>query len=153
MDGDLDAETSFNRVQVHGIAGAADLRNQNGSIEAREVTGAVRARTSFASIEVEGGSPIVDARNQNGAIRILARSEQTEQIEASTSFGAIEVQLPSNATPVIRAETTFGQINSDFPVLLWSSVSDSQFATETGRPKLTLRGQNSEISVRKTAGR
>jgi hypothetical protein len=94
---------------------------------------------------------VFDAQNQNGAIRIRLRSDTAERVEPRPP-SPIEVQLPATAKPVIRAETSFGKINSDFPVLLWSSVSDNQFAADRGN-KLTLKGQNSEISVRKTGGR
>lgn len=149
IGGDLDAETSFTVLQVRGVEGAAQLRNQNGRVEAREVTGPLRAHTSFAGIELQGASPVFEAQNQNGAIHIVARSDTTERVDASTSFAPIEVQLPATAKPIIRAETTFGKINSDFPVLVWTSVSDKQFQDDPARPKVTLRARNADVHIRK----
>ena len=149
IGGDLDAETSFTPLRVRGVEGAAVLRNQNGRVEAREVTGPLRAHTSFAGIELQGASPVFEAQNQNGAVHIVVLSDTAERVDASTSFAPIEVQLPATAKPVIRAETTFGKINSDFPVLVWTSVSDKQFQDEPARPKVTLRAQNADLRIRK----
>jgi len=148
VSGDLEAETSFSGIRVEEITGNADLRNLNGAIHADEVAGLISARTSFGLIELDSDSQSIEARNQNGGIRITARSEGVEWIDASTSFSPIEITLPARLKPLIRAETSFGEIRSDFPVVLWNSIREDAFRSDPAQPKLTLRTQNGHITVR-----
>lgn len=151
VQGDLHAAAAFGSLKVTGVSGDATLRNQHANLEVRAVSGAVRAQTSFGTLDVESPSPWVEAQNTHGPIHLKLLADRTQRVTATTSFGAIDVGLPADAKPFIRAQTSFGSVRSDFPVLIWNTVSDAQLAAASGQPKLSLRTQHANITVRKVA--
>jgi DUF4097 and DUF4098 domain-containing protein YvlB len=147
VKGDVEIETSFAELRVEGVEGNVDLKDQNGQVNAHNVTGKVRASTSFSRIDIDGSGTEFVCHNQNGGISLRVRSSAVSLVEARTSFGSLEVQLPADLKPVIRAHTSFGDIDSDFPVVLKAHGEDAFAGLEAGVPRVSLENQNGRIHI------
>jgi DUF4097 and DUF4098 domain-containing protein YvlB len=88
IDATVTARTSFASLRAEKI-GPAQLTNQNGNVEVRDVAGHLQAATSFATLKVRDVKGDARLKNQNGAIEAVGI---TGDLTAATSFAHLHAE-------------------------------------------------------------
>src|SRR5262249_31176416 len=91
------------------------LNTVNGSIEARDLGGAVGAGSVNGSIRISTPDR-ADAKTVNGSIEAHMRPPATGRMVFASVNGNIDLELPADAQADLSGFTVNGAIHSDFPV-------------------------------------
>ena len=115
---DLEMKTVNGTIEVKDISGAVDAKTTNGRIDLKRITGAIQAKTTNGKIGLLEVLGPINAKTANGSIKagVGGSGEQQHEIRAATTNGGIEVTLPKDLKANLKASTVNGKINTDFPV-------------------------------------
>lgn len=132
---------NFGQVEISGLNADADVANENGRVEIKNVGGIVHAQTSFDSLSVSNTGLAV-LKNQNGDI---TASKVASSLEASTSFASLIVRdimgpaTLANQNGRIEATSVHGALaaNTSFDSLVATDIFGA----------VRLRDQNGSVRV------
>ena len=115
---DLELKTVNGTIDVKDISGAVDAKTTNGRIGLSGIVGAIQAKTTNGKIGLLEVLGPINAKTANGSIKaeVGGSGEQQYEIRAATTNGGIEVTLPKGLKANLKASTVNGKINTDFPV-------------------------------------
>lgn len=115
---DLEMKTVNGTIEVKDISGAVDAKTANGRIGLEGITGSIQAGTTNGKIRLLEVLGPINAKTANGSIKVAVggSGEQQHEISAATTNGGIEVTLPKGLNANLKASTVNGKINTDFPV-------------------------------------
>jgi len=154
LRGNAGIRNTFGRIDISDVAGDAALSNSNAPVRLRNVGGSARVRNGFGQID------LAEISNTNGSVEIsgvAARSRITQkcnEIHAQTSFAPLKVWLDPGAGHTVEANTAFGEIIFDTMTLSGTVTKHSVNGTiGSGECRLILSNRNSNIEIRKAAGK
>ena len=117
---DLDARTSFGKVEFSDIQGDAKIRTSFGNICAERVSGPLDLHTSHGSIRcsaITSNSLALNTSFGNVTVGGL-RSEGPLTAKVNTSHGNIDFACPEGFVGGVDMETSFGKIRTEQPILV-----------------------------------
>ncbi|RPJ79512.1 MAG: hypothetical protein EHM13_13325 [Acidobacteria bacterium] len=103
------AEVEY-QVSLPGWA-SVRLRNTNGQVWVRGLSGNVRAETTNGGVKGEGLTGGVEASTTNGGVNLEIASVGEAGIRAETTNGGVQVSLPADAKAEVRASCVNGGIS------------------------------------------
>jgi hypothetical protein len=138
----VEATTRNGSIEVRDVDGAVTAHTSNGAVRAARLGGHADLRTSNGSIEGRGlQGPSVSARTSNGAVE-LAFADPPTTVDARTSNGAVEVVVPHDAT-TYRVDVRTS----------WVGSTDVAVRSDPSSPRsITARTSNGSITVRYPSG-
>lgn len=127
-----------------------DVSNTNGTIELRDVTGALELDTTNGKIECERCAGSIDASTTNGSIHAeLTKVTRNQPLRFETTNGRISIALPADAAMDVDAGTTNGSISTDLPVTMQEKDRNTLRGTiNGGGTRLRARTTNGGIDIR-----
>jgi len=148
---DVELKTVNGTIEVKDISGAVDAKTTNGRIELTGIVGTIQAKTTNGKIGLPEVLGPIRAKTTNGSIKaeIGGSGEQQHEIRAATTNGGIEVTLPKGLKANLKASTVNGKINSDFPVTVKGLISKSVDGVINGGGELIhLKTVNGSIRLK-----
>ena len=148
---DLEMKTVNGTIEVKDISGAVDAKTTNGRIGLTGIVGAIQAKTTNGKISLLEVLGPINAKTANGSITVAVggSGEQQHEIRAATTNGGIEVTLPTGLNANLKASTVNGKINTDFPVTVKGLISKSVDGVINGGGELIhLRTVNGSIRLK-----
>lgn len=148
---DLDARTSFGKVEIADIQGAAKLHTSFGNIHAERVSGPLTLNTSHGAIvcsSITSSSLALDTSFGNVTVGGL-RSEGPLTAKVNTSHGNIDFTCPEGFGGGVDMETSFGKIRTEQPILVKGDFGKERLkgAIGSGEGAITLRTSFGNISL------
>ena len=124
---DLELKTVNGTIDVKDISGAVDAKTINGRIGLSGIVGAIQAKTTNGKIGLLEVLGPINAKTTNGSIEVAVggSGEQQHEFRAATTNGGIEVTLPKGLKANLKASTVNGKINTDFSVTVKGLISKS----------------------------
>ncbi len=126
------------------------LESTNGTIEVREVTGALVIKTTNGKIRAYQVGGDVQASTTNGSIRAEVSQLPTDgDLDFGTTNGSIKLYLPQKSGFTVRAKTTNGSIRSDFPLNVRGKYNRKRVdgTVNDGGARIYLETTNGSISI------
>lgn len=148
---DLELKTVNGTIDVKDISGAVDAKTTNGRIGLTGIVGSIHAKTTNGKIGLSDVLGPINAKTTNGSIKVAVggSGEQQHEIRAATTNGGIEVTLPRGLKANLKASTVNGKINTDFPVTVKGLISKSVDGVINGGGELThLKTVNGSIRLK-----
>ena len=149
---DLELKTVNGTIEVKDISGAVDAKTTNGRIELTGIVGTIQAKTTNGKIGLLEVLGPIRAKTTNGSIKVAVggSGEQQHEIRAATTNGGIEVTLPKGLNANLKASTVNGKINTDFPLAVKGLISKSVDGVINGGGELIhLKTVNGSIRLKK----
>ena len=128
-----------------------DLRSTNGAVTIREVNGDLEMRSTNGRIIAEEVGGEVEGHTTNGSIEVdMARFEDVEELEFTTTNGGIKLYLPAKSGFELRANTTNGSVRTDFPLKMLGKRSRKSVRGDVngGGPLVFMETTNGSIDIR-----
>ena len=124
---DLELKTINGTIEIKDISGAVDAKTTNGRIGLNGINGSIRAGTTNGKIGLSDVLGPINAKTTNGSIEVAVggSGEQQHEIRAATTNGGIEATLPKGLNANLKASTVNGKIKTDFPVTVKGLISKS----------------------------
>ena len=148
---DLEMKTVNGTIEVKDISGAVDAKTTNGRIGLTGIVGTIQAKTTNGKIGLLEVLGPIRAKTTNGSIKaeVGGSGEQQHEIRAATTNGGIEVTLPKGLNANLKASTVNGKINTDFPVTVKGLISKSVDGVINGGGELIhLKTVNGSIRLK-----
>ncbi len=148
---DLELKTVNGTIEVKDISGAVDAKTTNGRIGLTGIVGAIQAKTTNGKIGLLEVLGPINAKTTNGSIEVAVggSGEQQHEFRAATTNGSIEVTLPKGLKANLKASTVNGKINTDFPVTVKGLISKSVDGVINGGGELIhLKTVNGSIRLK-----
>ncbi len=148
---DLELKTINGTIEVKDISGAVDAKTTNGRIGLEGITGSIQAGTANGKIGLLEVLGPINAKTTNGSIRVAVggSGEQQHEVRAATTNGGIEVTLPKGLNANLKASTVNGKIKTDFPVTVKGLISKSVDGVINGGGELIhLKTVNGSIRLK-----
>ena len=148
---DLEMKTVNGTIEVKDISGAVEAKTSNGRIDLKRITGSIQAKTTNGKIGLLEVLGPINAKTANGSIKaeVGGSGEQQHEIRAATTNGGIEVTLPKALKANLKASTVNGKINTDFSVTVKGLISKSFDGVINGGGELIhLRTVNGSIRLK-----
>ncbi len=148
---DLELKTINGTIEVKDISGAVDAKTTNGRIGLARIVGSIRAGMTNGKIGLSDVLGPINAKTTNGSIEVAVggSGEQQHEIRAATTNGGIEATLPKGLNANLKASTVNGKINTDFPVTVKGLISKSVDGVINGGGELIhLKTVNGSIRLK-----
>ena len=148
---DLELKSVNGSVHAKDVSGAVDAKTTNGRIGLTGIFGAIQARTTNGKIGLSEVLGPITAKTTNGSIKVAVTGsgEQQHEISAKTTNGGIEATLPKGLKAHLKASTVNGKINTDFPVTVKGLISKSVDGQINGGGRLIhLKTVNGSIRLK-----
>lgn len=98
------------RIEIGGLAGAANLETSNGRIVVQGHDGDLKAETSNGKVEAEGVTGPADVRTSNGSVTLRLADANPGPVTIRTSNGAVELMVGSGFRGDLSVDTSNGSI-------------------------------------------
>jgi len=168
--GDVNAATERANLTLEAIQGNVLAHNHRGEITAINVAGFIKAETERADIILHGISKDIEAINGRGSITIkdahggvTARTERADinaeiveiennsRIEFENERGQVHIMLPENINADVSISVERGEIQSDFPLKIQGTISQSSIEgiINDGGIPLFIRNSRGSITLKK----
>ena len=141
---DLELKTVNGTIDVKDISGAVDAKTTNGRIGLTGIVGSMQAKTTNGKIGLSEVLGPINVKTTNGSIQVAVggSGEQQHEIRAATTNGGIEVTLP-------KGMKVNGKINTDFPVTVKGLIRKSVDGVINGGGELIhLKTVNGSIRLK-----
>lgn len=148
---DLELKTVNGTIDVKDISGAVDAKTTNGRIGLSGIVGAIQAKTTNGKIGLLEVLGPINAKTTNGSVEVAVggSGEQQHEFRAATTNGGIEVTLPKGLKANLKASTVNGKINTDFPITVKGLISKSVDGVINGGGELIhLKTVNGSIRLK-----
>jgi DUF4097 and DUF4098 domain-containing protein YvlB len=134
ITGRLNGTTHNGKVTAEQISGTVELRTHNGSVICRQISGDTQLKTHNGNVKVYYSEAAPSVCN----------------ISLITYNGGIELIAPSNFSGEVDASTHNGSIRTDLPITVVGKVSKSKLVGKigAGQGKLHLETHNGSIRIR-----
>lgn len=168
-DASLTCRNNFGDTYVTGVAGSLAVDASFGTVDLRDITGAVnvRARGEFPLLaqnllhggvfELHGAKAVF--RNVAGALKVsnFWGSVEVHDLPAETSVdvvsesGSIGLYIPAEGTPNITATALYGDIQSDVSLdqVSQGDVTVARSENAASKQQVSLRSSFREIAIRR----
>lgn len=140
------ASDRFGSLVVRGVSGDVEARNQNGSLELRDLPGKVHGDTSFANLTADHIGP-ASLRNQNGELEV---SGVSGTLDAATSFSTLSARNIGSKTVLNNQNGTIDV--SDVAGPLEASTSFASLTAHDIGGQARLRDRNGHIEAERIHG-
>ena len=148
---DLELKSVNGSVHAKDVSGAVDAKTTNGRIGLNGIIGAIQVRTTNGKIGLSEVLGPITAKTTNGSIKVAVTGsgDEPHDISAKTTNGGIEVTLPKGLKADLKASTVNGKINTDFPVTVKGLISKSVDGVINGGGRLIhLKTVNGSIRLK-----
>ena len=157
VDETLEVTNTFGNVIVQKTNAAAyDLETNNGELNLDGCRGTLTLTNNFGDVlvnQAEAATLII--KSTNGRISFSGSLDPASAHSIENSFGDIQLNIPADSAFNIDFETHFGEINSDLPVTVSGSVSETNLEGTLNGGGLQLRAttSNGNISLKALVGK
>jgi DUF4097 and DUF4098 domain-containing protein YvlB len=149
--GELGVAASFGDLLVQGVTAAEyRLETSNGRLRLEGARGRLDLSNQFGEIEVTGAEEaLLNIQSANGKVAFEGSLSQEESHKIETSFGDILLEIPPGSHLDIDLETSFGRIESELPVSLSGTISETSWtgSLNGGGVLLTAATENGNIVI------
>ncbi len=178
VKGEAKIENLSGSVQVDDAVGLVQVEAVSGGIDVSRVDGDVRVEAVSGALTVTGVTGSVDAESVSGRVSITeakSRSVRAETVGGSITYsgiidptgnyvfkshsGRLTLAVPTDAGATVSLQTFSGNVDSDFPVILVQSKSQSgheskfEFRFGSGRSRIVLETFSGDIRIQRGLSR
>lgn len=153
LDGPIDVTTTFGDLFVSNVeAERYVLETNNGSLSLDGARGELQLSNQFGTITVlNAEQAVLTAKSSNGKISFSGSLDEDASHLVETSFGDIALAIPENSHFSLSLDAGMGKINSEIPVMLSGSMSETHWEADIneGGNQLTMKTNNGNIYILK----
>jgi len=151
ISGPLTLNTSFASITLEAVSAESyTVEGRNGDIRLDNIQGNIRVTNRFGQIVInQAEDAVLDIENANGEIYFSGSLDNTVDHRVTTSFGSIGLSIPADSALDLDLQTRFGDIDSEMPVTMTGSLSNTHWQAQLngGGGLLTVENQNGNISL------
>lgn len=165
LSGDLQVNDAVGTVSAEAVSGDIDVGKVDGNVRAESVSGAVSVADVDGEITTESVSGRINimraksksasAETVSGSIGYSGTIDPMGNYSFKTHSGRLTLGIPANASASVSLETFSGSVDSDFPVTLEKSTTQSghesnfRFRIGDGRARVVLETFSGNIVIQR----
>ena len=152
IKGDADIANQFGSIDLKDIQGGLTVNARNTSVEALRVGGNVAVENQFHYVTLEDVKGAVSVENRNGNVELRYSEPPRNNIRVINKFSDVRMILPARSSFSIDARTRFASVSTDFDELSVRDDPDRNSLTGrvgSGGPEIRIENTNGSIHISK----